>query len=197
MNKPPRISWKRLLAAWEKKGPAVVVELALAYLHDHPKSGAAWFILGETYGKMRRFDDSVHALKKCLQFTSPKNQVIAYRGLGDLYKRKGNLKASERWYRKAVEEKGDKAWDLICLGGVLARQGNFAEAKKYHRRATRIKSENRDEAHLKLGLILRAERKYANAIKCFDKAMEGEPKYKAAKRARRDVIAAMKIRNRR
>ena len=127
----------------------------------------------------------------------PNNQVIAYRGFGDLYKRKGNLKASERWYRKAVEEKGDKAWDLICLGGVLARQGKFAEAKKYHRRATRIKSENRDEAYLKLGLIFRAERKYANAIKCFDKAMKGEPKYKAAKRARRDVIAAMEIRNRR
>jgi hypothetical protein len=43
--------------------------------------------------------------------------------------------------------------------------------------------------------ILRAERKYREALKCFERAIKIEPKYVVAKRARKDVLKAVKLRN--
>jgi tetratricopeptide (TPR) repeat protein len=81
---------------------------------------------------------------------------------------------------------------LVFLGGVLARQGQFAEAKQCHSRAIRLATSLADEAYYNLGLIFRAERKYNDALKCFERAVKLDPSYTMAEAAWKDVVEAQK-----
>ena len=51
----------------------------------------------------------------------------------------------------------------------------------------------RDEAFFNLGLLLRAERRYRDALTCFERAIELDPKYSDALEARADVLAALSV----
>ena len=84
----------------------------------------------------------------------------------------------------------------MFLGSVLARQGRLAEAKRCHRQATRAPEDDRlarDEAYFNLGLIFRAERRYREALACFDRAIALDSKYTAALEAQADVRSALKV----
>ena len=116
--------------------------------------------------------------------------------MGHLYREKGNLRAAERWYRKAIEFNREAGGSWVFLGAVLAKQGRFSEAKRCHRRVVKMGAAEEDEAQLNLGLILRAEGDYEGALECFEHALQLDPNYNAAKRARRDVVAAIEMRKR-
>jgi tetratricopeptide (TPR) repeat protein len=117
---------------------------------------------------------------------------VIWSTLGQLYRERGELSGAIRCYRRAVGL-GPSTSTLVLLGGALAKKGDLAEAKRCHRRAARLATENPDEAYLNLGLILRAERRYEQAIACFDRAIEHDPKYTIAKNARADCIRALAI----
>ncbi len=46
---------------------------------------------------------------------------------------------------------------------------------------------------VQLGLLLRAEEKYQDALECFNKAIELDADYESAKRARRDILKLERI----
>ena len=77
---------------------------------------------------------------------------------------------------------------------MLAKQGEFAEAKRCHRRAIKLETSPPDEAYYNLGLILRAERRFAAALDAFDAAIRIDPDYSLAKCARRDVRTMLRRR---
>jgi tetratricopeptide (TPR) repeat protein len=52
-----------------------------------------------------------------------------------------------------------------------------------------------DEAYFNLGLILRAKERYQEALTCFENAIHLDPQYRVAKTAKRDVAAALRLRN--
>ncbi len=110
--------------------------------------------------------------------------------IGMLYRRKGQYRATERWFRKGIVAAPKQTVNLIGLGAILARQGRLTEAKKYHRRAANLGDE---EGYFNLGLILRAQGNYKSAIEAFDKAIEIDPNFEAVKQERRDVVEAKNI----
>jgi tetratricopeptide (TPR) repeat protein len=65
------------------------------------------------------------------------------------------------------------------------------DAAAVHRRATRCKEGCIDEAFLNLGFVLRALERYSEARKCFQRALEIDPKYKEAKEALADIEGVM------
>jgi len=52
-----------------------------------------------------------------------------------------------------------------------------------------------DEAYFNLGLILRAEGLYEQALDAFTQAINIDPQYRIAKLTKRDVAAAMRARD--
>ena len=111
-----------------------------------------------------------------------------YHQTGHHYKEKGDLKRAEHWYQKALKEKPTTDHHLF-LGACLAKQGKYGEAKKHHLIASKNKDGkgSPDEAFFNLGLIYRAERNYKKAIECFENAIEIDPNYTKAKKAKADV----------
>src|SRR5262249_19488573 len=82
---------------------------------------------------------------------------------------------------------------FIYLGGILAKQGRLKEAELCHRKAVQLSTGPADEAYHNLGLVLRAQGKYGDALKYFNRAVKIDPAYKIATTAWKDVMNAVKF----
>jgi tetratricopeptide (TPR) repeat protein len=139
------------------------------------------------------FKEASVALKRLQQVAGAEDAYVVFIHWGDYYNARGDLRRAEQWYRKGAKEDQGAS---VFLGGVLARQGRFAEAKRSHRQATRAAESDRlarDEAFYNLGLILRAERRYQDALECLDRAIALDPEYTAALETRADVRQAIQV----
>jgi tetratricopeptide (TPR) repeat protein len=104
--------------------------------------------------------------------------------LGRLKGEHGCLDEAEEWFEQATaDEFGcSEGWLWVMRGGYLAVAGRFEEAIFCHRQAAELPG-NAEEAYLNIGYVLRAQGKYAEAIKAFQKALELTPDYPEAVRA--------------
>jgi tetratricopeptide (TPR) repeat protein len=93
---------------------------------------------------------------------------------------RGHYDEAEKWYRKAVELGPEDAGRHIFLGALLAKKGDFSGAEHCHRKGTRCSKGCVDEAYLNLGLVLRAQERYSEALECFRKSLELTPDYEDA-----------------
>ncbi len=99
----------------------------------------------------------------------------------------GDYDQAAVWYRRAIDADLGDATGHIYLGAVLARQGRLHEAEEAHRLAIGCAEGCIDEAYFNLGLVLRAQERFAEAADCFRESIRLDPEYRAARRALRDV----------
>ena len=163
------------------------VELARRYLASHPKHCVVWLYYADALYDMARYTESLAALRRAVRLWPSKMLHLVYYRFGNIHKQRGAFRLAERWYRRAIEVSPSNATYRIFLGSFLARAGRLQEAEAVHRRATRCKEGCIDEAFLNLGLVLRALERYADARKCFQRALVIDPKYKAAREELSDV----------
>ncbi len=65
--------------------------------------------------------------------------------------------------------------------------GKLKDAEHALKQATKCKEGHVDEAFYNLGVALTSQRKYEEALSCFEKALEIDPKYKLAKLGIQDM----------
>ena len=169
------------------------VELARRYLRDDPYRGVVWLYLADSLSAMARYDEALQALRRAVRLCPEEKKALVFARFGHIYEQRGRFGPAERWYRRAVEAAPQEASWHIMLGALLASAGRLREAEHVHRRATRCKTGCIDEAFLNLGLVLRARGHYAEARKCFQRAIELDPKYKAAKTELSDVEHVLQL----
>lgn len=185
----------RMFDAWNGDGVALVFELATNYTQRYPENYWGWVVLSDALSDMARYSEAERALRQAQQVAPKDRRVVVYAHWGHLCKKKCELKRAERWYRRALKEKKSKNTMrcLIYLGAVLARQGRFTEAEECHRRAISFSTDSPDEAYYNLGLVLRAQQKYKQALKYFNRAVKIDPAYAIAEAAWKDVMNAEKF----
>jgi tetratricopeptide (TPR) repeat protein len=184
--------WKKMMNEWDNNNVSCHLHFTKLYTAKFPNDMFGWITLADALSGLARYNEARSALKKANFLCSKENLSIVFYQIGHLYKNKGDYPRAEKWYKQAVEENASTR-NLIFLGACLAKQGKFKEAKKYHRKAIKVASDLPDEAYYNLGLILRAEEKFEEALECFEKAIELDPEYKIAKEAKRDIIKVLKI----
>jgi len=126
------------------------------------------------------------ALGRALRLAQSNPKAVAQisLALAAFYEADHNYAKVEALYRRITEvQRRMPGWFWLLRGANFARWGKFSETEKYHRRATRMKSADREEAYLNIGYVLRAQFKYKQAKKAFQKALEIDPNYSEAKRA--------------
>ena len=184
----------RLLKKADNKGlVCLALERARIYTQDYPDSVKGWLIYAESLCSLAHYSEALRAARRAL-FVCPlnhQNRPFIYLHIGRIHEHNGKPITALLWYRKAVKTQPDDAGHRIYLGGLLASMGRLTEAAKVHRRATRCKRGCIDEAHLNLGLVLRAQRKYKEAIQSFRKALQIDPNYQEAKKELKDVEATI------
>jgi tetratricopeptide (TPR) repeat protein len=184
--------WAELMRAWDDGQGASRFEIAARYTSRYPDNVWGWVALADILVHLAHYTAAHRALSRAHKLAPTDLYGHICVQWGHLFNESCALRRAEKWYRRAVEHRADTN-RLVFLGAVLAKQGRFAEAKQFHRRAARLATHPADEAYFNLGLILRAERRYSEAVRCFDRAIKIDPKYSLAREARQDVMKALKL----
>ena len=181
--------WKEVVSA--EDSPALCLELLRRYVRDYAENAGAWSCLGLALMNLSQFEEAERALLRSIEMSSPAGHLSGFFNLGTLFREKGDDVSAESWFRKAIDHSPDNTQGYIGLGALFARRGRLAEAEELHRRASRCKTGCIDEAYHNLGLVLRGQGRYEEALRCFVEALKIDPQFKAARLAKRDVQHAI------
>ena len=182
-----RARYDRLYAMSDENVPAFTVLEARRFLDKFPDDLGAWALLGMTLTDMARFDEAELALTKALELCPSGFEAPLYVEVGQLWEARSDYARAAEFYLKADElQPGDNTW-RIYLGALDAKLGNFESAESHYRKALSYEDGQFDEAYFNLGLIYRAQERFAEAAECFREAIRLDPEYKIAKDALLDV----------
>lgn len=179
--------FRKLCSAYDHEFYAYVIELGKQFLKDYPAHVPALLIYGIALRKLARYEEARRAIQRVIKLIPKERLHLPYTEMGLLYRDKGDLEKAAHWFRKSIDACPSNAGYRIFLGGVLARKGRLKEAEKCHRQATKCSTGAIDEAYFNLGLVLRAQERYQEAMACFKKALEMDPHYKDVKMEMKDL----------
>lgn len=184
--------WEEMRPAADS--PALFIELLRDFVRDFPDFGPGWIRLGMALRDVALYDESEGALQRALELTETEYLHTVYTELGNIFRDRGDTATAGQWFRRAIDHSPSDASAYVYFGAMLARVGRLAEAERLHRRGTGCEAGFIDEAYLNLGLVLRAQGRYEEAVECFELALAIDPDYEAARDASRDVVKAMRVR---
>ena len=179
--------FKRLQQLSEGPYTALTMRYARHYLADFPEHGPGWLLLGIALVELARYAEAKQVLSRAIMLCPREKLRIPLGHMGHLFQRSGEYEHAASWYRQAIASDPHVADNHIFLGAVLAKQGRLYDAEAALRQAIDCVEGCIDEAYLNLGLVLRAQERFAEAADCFREALQRDPHYRAAKRALRDV----------
>lgn len=159
---------------------AHVVELLQPYLQLRPNHGRAWFLYGECLRIIGRSQEARDALLKALEFAPEKTKSNILGRIGFLCRQHGTPMEAEKWFKQATEKSQKIGWVWILRGANLAIMGEYEKALDCYQKALNLEDIDRDEVFLNMGLVLRAMKKYNEAILAFQEALKINPTYQEA-----------------
>jgi tetratricopeptide (TPR) repeat protein len=189
--KDQEAAYQKTFDAWSEGEHAHALELSRELLHDFPDFEIGLLLQGIILYELARYEEAEHLLQIVIQDLSPEHLDHGYVHLGHLYRERGDYENAEQCYRKAIELQCDNAGRHIFLGALLAKKGDLAGAEAAHRHATKCTEGPLDEAYFNLGLVLRAQERYREALECFERALELDPQYKDAIKGKNDLIKTL------
>jgi tetratricopeptide (TPR) repeat protein len=183
----------RVSKAWTAAQHATALELCRELLREFPDYSIGRVLQGVILYELARYQEAEQVLREAVRTLSLEQLPYAYAQLGHLHRDSGHYDEAERWYRKAIELDPDHAGKYVFLGALLAQKGDLRAAEECHRKATRCSKGCVDEAYLNLGLVLRSQERYDQALECFRKALELTPDYEEAMTGKSDMESAIKL----
>ena len=163
----------------------IVVELLTVYVKHRPKHDYAWLLLGDALRVLGRRHEAVVPLRMAARLAPRKHRWQAFARLGMLFGDGGKKRIAEKWFSRACAEPqgARKGWVWILRGANAVDRGDFAKAERCYRNSMDRENVPLDEAYLNLGLVLRAQRRYAEAAAALQRAIELDPSCQSAAKA--------------
>ena len=139
-------------------------------LAQDPKRFQSCYLLGETYLRSNRFSQALTEFKTAQEIEPRSARVMS--ALGWTYVKLKNYDQGFTWLSKArTLNPGDRTINNR-LGMILAEQKKFPEALEAFRRAG-----DEAQAFNNIGVYYYLEHRYAEAARCFQKALELRPTF--------------------
>lgn len=187
--------WNELFEAHKKDNHLTAIELARQFLKKSPNDSSARIILGRSLAAIGRYDEGLALLKGSIKEVPEDKEFYPYLVIGEFYMlERKNYKLAEKWFLKSLEKDPKSSPALEGLGIALKMQGRIRDAKMAFRKAIKVRTDPQDEPYYNLGECFLFEGDYNQAIKCYDKAIEIDPKYELALKRKEDVRQAQKVR---
>jgi len=182
---------QRILGLMEDQSVAPLLEATLSYQQKCPGSAWGWLVAVPTLIDLGRYKQAKKALKKAQKLSHPdaKPQLHYWRSM--LFKEQGELAQAEHWIRRALAREPENGSFWVTLGDVLARRGKLKAARKAHEHAVAVGDANVDEAYFNLALLLRAQRRYPEALNQVMLALDIDPNYAQATALKQDLEAVL------
>ena len=187
MNEQTDPIWKQILEAHAAGHTAKAAHLTKKVTEIEPQDFRAWVTLGAQQRVLARYDEALAAFSNAMEFCPKDLTFLVCLDVGMLFDQQGNPALANGWYHRSCVEAPKDASTHICQGAMFAKMGRLAEAEAKHRDATHCENGPIEEGWLNLGLVLRAQEKYAEAAEAFREALKIDPDYDIAKTALADV----------
>ncbi|MEO1035111.1 MAG: tetratricopeptide repeat protein [Pseudomonadota bacterium] len=147
-----------------------------------PQGGYVWVEYARVLKELRRFDEAEVAFKRALRYAPKERKTHVLASLGLLYEQTRGYAAAVESYREAIAHMyAPVAWVHILYGNALFMLGDVAAAEEIFCLAASVDSEERVEAYENLALIYRSQKKYEDAMRHAEKALEICPDSEVAK----------------
>src|SRR6266446_2105635 len=144
---------------------------------------SAWELLKEAYQYQvgGEYDMAVELYKRSLEL-HPTAEAYTY--LGWTYRFQGKIEEAIAECKKAIQIDPEFGNPYNDIGAYLIELGRFEEAIPWLERATEARRyEPRHFPHYNLGRAYLGKEMYSHAIRCFQEALEIEPRYSVARQA--------------
>jgi len=182
-----------IISAFDAEQYATTIALVQKFLIDNPKSQRAWIDLGQSLAHLSRYEEAEKAFRKVVELAGESESGAIFGEIGNLYRDQADLVTAEKWYLKQIETDSNDATGLLYLGNLQLRQGKLAAAKETFERALTCELVCLEETHFALGVVHRGIGDFVAAREHFQKAIEYDGKFDAAKIALKDVNAAQNL----
>jgi tetratricopeptide (TPR) repeat protein len=168
---------------------ATTVKLAEAFLADNPDSLRGWLDLGHALTCLCRYDDAVAAYERAKKLAEESGQspdgILAE--LGQLHRQKGDFDRAAECFDTQIAASPDDASGYLMKAALQLQSGHAQQSVSTLERALDCKTGCHEEVHYSLGLALRSAGDLTHAKKHFQKALDLDANYAAAKSALKDV----------
>ncbi len=187
--------YREITLAADKELNVTVLELAEVYLNDFPDSQGAWSMYSHALYRVERFKDAKKALNKLLKLTEKSGEDISWYlcRMGRIYEDSGYFNKAIQWFHKAHLANPSEATFLIYEGVMFLRTEKYNEASETLIEATKCSEGCIEEAFYNLGVVRIAQKRYEEALICFENALEIDHKYKEAKQQFKDMKQVLSI----
>jgi tetratricopeptide (TPR) repeat protein len=194
-RKTRKQKYLEIVSADDKELNACVIELSESYLKDFPDSHDAWLMYGFALYRTDRFKEAKKALIRTMKLTEESDDNLSWLfcRMGQSYEGSGKFNKAIEWYKKAHNLNPSEATFLIYQGVLSLRLGKYDEAAQILIKATNCSEGCIDEAFYNLGVVRIAQKRYNEALTCFEKTLEIDPKYKEAKQQLKDMKKVLEI----
>jgi Tfp pilus assembly protein PilF len=171
------------------RGPltAFTIRTARQFLREYPDEEEAWLILGRALSDADRCEEAEQAFAKAIEFAPPHGAAAPYAHMASLFEGSGNLSEAAAWYGRAIKAATHVATYHNGMGWLLARQGRLHDAERCFRIASECELGGVEEALFSLGLVLRSQERFEEAVDCFRQVLLADPEHRPARHALRDV----------
>ncbi|MEL7496243.1 MAG: tetratricopeptide repeat protein [Planctomycetota bacterium] len=176
-----------ILSATDAGFHATTVKLVTDYLEQNPTSQRGWIDLGRALVELCRYGEAKDAFQKAIDLETQGPADGIFGEIGHLYRAQGKFEEAIVWYQKQSNADPEDATGLIFAGNLRRLEGDHETAIELLTRATECQRGCFEEVHYSLGLALMSAGKYFDAKRQFEKAIELDPKFHAAKVALKDV----------
>ena len=135
-------------------------------------------------------------LKTALQKSDPTKRDVILGELGNLERCRGDFESAAEWYQKQIESDPTDATGYIFLGSLRLRLGDLDGAREVLEEGLDCRLALEKNYILRWARSCEAKTKFLSATSYFQKALEIDPGYAAAKTALKDLKTAKAAVNR-
>ncbi len=187
--------YREIVSADNKELNACVIELAESFLNDFPDSQGTWLIYSLALYRIDKFKKAKKALFKTIELTKESDDNFCWLlcRMGRIYENSGHFHKAIEWYTKAHNSNPFEATFLIYQGVMFLRIEKYDQATEALLKATNCTEGCIDEAFYNLGVVRIAQKRYEEALFCFENALEIDHKYKEAKQQIKDMKQVLSI----
>lgn len=147
---------------------------------------------GRALAEAARYSEAREALQRALTLAPPERRATVLAQLGHTEALAGDFVAAEQWYREAFAAAETDSEVRLFLGEILFRQGKLKEAEAVLREVTSAWNESLGEAWHLLGEVLASQTRYAEALDCFERAVDSSPDRRKHRRRFRELRKLMR-----
>ena len=167
----------------EKKVKEAIAAIQRAIAAD-PQDAVACNALGVIYSQEGDNEKAMEQFDKAISLRRPYYKAIYNKF--NLLLTNGRAKEAEALLEGVVQQYPDHADGFINLGVLAGRQGEIDKAIGYFDKAIALNGDDFD-AHFKKGQLMVVQKRYDEALACFNRVTEIEPRYTPAGQAARLV----------